>query len=342
MIGHQQQLRRAGQLALGRAQRNRAQAKLAHVCERTLRVGVILLTGVLLFVPLIAVGLISRSSPAPAVEENVEAAVGVAVILRAATHRTVTAAIGGALNTTVSTAVRAGSRAVLQRLVRTTILTIVAVFSLAIPRRYRPRIWDAQSRFKLNSLSIGIGAVAMMIACYGVLSGVGPGLTAVGGEEVVPPLLLASAIGAMPLIVYAASHAVTSRIWSVKVDFTTSLDGLLLQAYFTGAGSFLPLATDIDCEGESGDCMRVAAVGIGSLFAVHLSLAAWVIFGGGGSTVEFASAMALLYAFVFVFPVRPLPGSRIWSHSRGVSVAITVPIIVSFYLLIPEGLAVIV
>ena len=55
-----------------------------------------------------------------------------------------------------------------------------------------------------------------------------------------------------------------------------------------------------------------------------------------------ASALALLYAFVFAFPVRPLPGSRVWRESRGVWLAVALPILASFYFLVPDALAVLV
>jgi Zn-dependent protease len=161
------------------------------------------------------------------------------------------------------------------------------------------------------------------------------------GESEVPNIVLAGVLAATPLLVYAAAHTISSRYWSVEVDYTTSIDGLLLQAYFTGAGSFLPMATDIECAGREDDCMRVAAVGIGSLYTLHLAL---IGLGAvtGSTTMEFASSMALLYAFVFIFPVRPLPGSRIWKHKRRVWVALVIPILASFYFLAPAGLTVIV
>jgi len=62
----------------------------------------------------------------------------------------------------------------------------------------------------------------------------------------------------------------------------------------------------------------------------------------GSATLEFASGMALLYALVFIFPVRPLPGSRIWRRCRRVWLALVIPILASFYFLAPAGLSVVV
>ncbi|MDH3725877.1 MAG: hypothetical protein OER93_09070, partial [Thermoleophilia bacterium] len=250
MIGHHQQLRRAGRLVAGEGRRQMAAVPLARIAERCLAVGVVVLTGALLFAPLLAVGLIGSSSPAPAKDANVEAAVGVAVILRAAAHRTVTAALGGVVHATFATAIRAGSRAVLQRLVRTTVLTIVGVLAVATPASLRPRLRDSRRRLEVNAFALGAGALVMGVSCAGVLLGLGPGLDGVAGESDVPHLALAGMLAALPLLVYAGAHVISCHYWSVEVDYTTSIDGLLLQAYFTGAGSFLPMATDIECAGR--------------------------------------------------------------------------------------------
>jgi hypothetical protein len=336
MIGHTQQLRQARRLGLGEAARAGTVRALAHA----LRLVVIALAGSLLFVPLLAVGLLGRNSPGVGDATSVEAAVGIAVILRAAARRTLTAAIGGVMHTTLATAVRAGSRALLQRLVRTTILGILGVLALAAPRALGLRLGDDRRR-RLNALAIGLGAAAMAVSCAGVLVGAGPDLPAEVGRPGVPPLFAAAALAPLPLLVYVASHAVTSRIWPVSVSYATPLDGVLLQAYFTGAGAFLPMATDIRTVGHPRHCMRAAAAGIGALFVLHLALLA-VARSTDTVVPEFASAMALLYAFVFAFPVRPLPGSRVWRESRAVWLAVALPILASFYFLVPDALAVLV
>ncbi len=341
MIGHQQELRRAGRSVVGQGRRGVNAIPFGTLVERCVAVATVLLIGALLFVPLLVVGIIGSSTPAAAKDANVEAAVGIAVILRAAAHRTVTAALGGVVHATFATAVRAGSRAVLQRLIRTTVLTVVGALAVATPASLRPRLRNSRRRLEVNAFAVGAGALVMGVSCVGVLLGLGPGLGGVVHESEVPHIIVAGALAATPLLVYAAAHTVSSRYWSVQVDYTTSIDGLLLQAYFTGAGSFLPMATDIECAGKEEDCMRVAAVGIGSLYLLHLALVG--LGAATGSTVmEFASSMALLYAFVFIFPVRPLPGSRIWRHKRRVWVALVIPILASFYFLAPAGLTVIV
>ena len=341
MIGHRQQLPAAGRIAVGDSELAPARDIAARVLERVGALAALLLAGALLFVPLLAVGVIGSSTPAPTRDANVEAAVGVAVILRAAAHRTVTAALGGVIHATFATAVRAGSRAVLQRLIRTTVLTVLGVLAVATPARLRPRLRGSWGRLRVNALAVGIGASAMALSCVGVLYGLGPAGDGLTGQAGIPPALVAGVLAASPLLVYAAVHAWSSRRWGVRVDYTTSIDGLLLQAYFTGAGAFLPMATDIETRGEGRDCMRVAALGIGALFGLHLVLHTLAL-TAGVAALEFASSMALLYAFVFIFPVTPLPGSRIWRCRRRVWLALVIPILASFYFLAPGGLGVIV
>jgi hypothetical protein len=109
----------------------------------------------------------------------------------------------------------------------------------------------------------------------------------------------------------------------------------LLQAYFTGAGSFLPMTTDLEYKGEGRDRMRLALLALATLYGCHLGLAALHAWSGV-AVFGFASSMFLLYCFVYSFPIKPLEGHDIWEHSRVLWICAFVPILASFFFGVPE------
>lgn len=142
-------------------------------------------------------------------------------------------------------------------------------------------------------------------------------------------LIWAALLAAAPLPIYAGIVWVACAWLGVKVGYRTSIDGLLLQGYFTGAGSFLPLTTDIEFEGERKRVTTVAVIALAAAYGLHLILTA-LGQAYGHELLEFTGAMFLVYCFVFSFPIPPLEGFYIWKTSKLLWLVVWIPILISF------------
>ena len=123
------------------------------------------------------------------------------------------------------------------------------------------------------------------------------------------------------------------RLAGVRVIYHTEIDGILLQAYFTGAGSFLPLSTDVEFRGEERAQQSVAIFALTGLFTVFLVLAALRARPGGSP--DLGAAMFLIYSFIYCFPIRPLEGRMVWDRSRLIWLLIALPILLAFLWWLP-------
>jgi hypothetical protein len=146
----------------------------------------------------------------------------------------------------------------------------------------------------------------------------------------------AALLGAVPLLVYAGLIALAGRAWRVPLEYHTAADGLILQAYFTGATSFLPLTTDVEYRGAPRANALVALTSLGGMFLLHLLLYQ-VGRATGSYGLQFAAAMFLLYAFVYSFPIRPLDGQYLWAQSRLLWLAVWAPVLACFVINLPES-----
>src|SRR5688572_3895018 len=64
------------------------------------------------------------------------------------------------------------------------------------------------------------------------------------------PFWAIGVLGAIPILVYRGLTWCFGRLWSVEITPRIHADGLLMQAYFTAALSFLPLAFDAEYRGR--------------------------------------------------------------------------------------------
>ena len=103
----------------------------------------------------------------------------------------------------------------------------------------------------------------------------------------------------------------------------------MLQAYFTGAGSFLPLTTDVEYEGDDKSACKLA---VGSLLGMLGFFGIFFVAGGiyNLAILKFLGSMFLVYCFVYSFPIKPLEGHFIWSFNKLVWLLVMLPILISF------------
>ncbi|MCL4206860.1 MAG: hypothetical protein KJ000_30630 [Pirellulaceae bacterium] len=263
-----------------------------------------------------------------------EVTVGVAVVLRATVRRWFRTGSRNLLRSTLGTYSRASARTLTRRMIKSASRILMG----SLLKNGAKELDTANGTAKSSLAGLLIGFPALCLSFWGVLAmQTHDDLMNITQDGAIP-IWLAALVGGAPLLAYAAIVTLAGRVWGIKVQFQTAIDGLLLQSYFTGAGSFLPMTTDVEYVGRAEAKPRVAAVALGSLYAAHLGLLAaanWT----GSHLLLLASTMFLTYCFVFSFPIRPFEGYYLWSRSKLLWLIFWIPILASFIGSLPESFA---
>jgi len=272
--------------------------------------------------------------------------VGVAVILRATLRRLFRSGSRSVLQTAVGTVTRASARTMTRRVVRVGVKSLT-MFTRRSPATAESLEEDANAAPQSAGKAVALGFAALALSLAGVLLVIDvehrPTDSAGLPSAVVlrtMSLPVAALLGAVPFPAYIILLLAAAPRCGATVSFRTGWESLLLQAYFTGSGSYLPLATDSEIAGPPSARARLAACSLGGLFVLHLGCAtlgtAWDCY-----VLQYLGGMFLLYCFVFSFPIAPLDGYSIWSTSRWLWLLIWIPILLSFIWALPEPLHVI-
>lgn len=143
----------------------------------------------------------------------------------------------------------------------------------------------------------------------------------------------------LPLWLIYGVQAFVARRRGVVLQHATAIDGGLLQLYFAGAMSFMPLTSDVFVGGTDEDRGRVAIASL--LFPTLFGCALWGLWkltGESSPWILFAADAFLLYPMVQVFPLQPLDGFDLWEWSRSRWFGVFVAVLVAFVFLGSEGL----
>ncbi len=272
---------------------------------------------------------------AGATDGAAEFMVGIGVILRATTRRIVQLGARGAMRTAVSAVLRAITRTLTRRFSRLVFRSAVGAVTrsqLTLPSHRLPVISHQRS------------SISLVVGILGLAASFGGSVYVAGGTDMaelqrhfgmgLPQMVVLSAL---PLLVYAALIKVAGRVYGAETRFATEADGLLLQGYFTGGGSFLPMLTDMVIYGTTKQRGRVAFAALSSLLLCHFLLLTVAKLTGSGAA-EFASSMFLLYTFIYSFPIHPLEGRAIWGESRLRWFLLFIPTLMAFLLAFPAAL----
>lgn len=301
---------------------------------------------VVLFAPIVVMYFFYEMPDTSALNTSAET-VGVAVILRATLRRLFRSGSRSVLQTAVGTVTRASARTMTRRVVRVGVksMTMFARRGAADVESDLDRD-DADLR-QSPGVAVVLGFVALAVSLAGVLLLIDvehrPGdAAALPSTEVLRgmSLPLAALLGSIPFLVYVVLLTLAAPRCGASVGFRTGWESLLLQAYFTGSGSYLPLATDSEIAGPEPARFRLALCSLGGLFALHLGCAT-IGNAVDSYALQYVGGMFLLYCFVFSFPIAPLDGYYIWSRSRSWWLLIWIPILISFIWALPESLHVI-
>lgn len=279
--------------------------------------------------------LASGYSSTSASSGTAELMVGIGVILRATTRRILHVGARGAMRTAISAALRAVTRTLTRRFSRLVFRSAVGAVTRAqlnLPSHLLPVIPHSRS---IASLAVGTLALAASFGGSVYVAG-GTDMAALQQHFGISlPLMVL--LSALPMVVYAALIMLAGRAYGAETRFATEADGLLLQGYFTGGGSFLPMVTDMVIYGTPRQRGRVAFAALSLLLGCHLLLLVVAKLTLSGAA-EFASSMFLLYTFIYSFPIHPLEGRAVWGESRGRWALLFVPTLALFLLAFPAAL----
>jgi len=175
-----------------------------------------------------------------------------------------------------------------------------------------------------------LGFVALSLSFFGVV------MLKSSNAEIYEISPITSAILAGTTIVFHFGYLYTiAQYLNVKVSMQTPGDGIFLQAYFTGAGSYLPLTSDMKLEGAPQDCGDCSSWTLSALLgtAFFFDLVGMVL---SSPLLVLWGAQLLLYTFVISFPLPPLEGYSVWKYSKLTWTVLFVFIFLSFALNLPQ------
>ncbi|MBM75383.1 MAG: hypothetical protein CMK59_08270 [Proteobacteria bacterium] len=234
------------------------------------------------------------------------------------------------LRSSLMSAIRTTIRMISRRVIRVLIPFILRVF-LPMARTSTSKNPDLDSKQPLF-LSLTISFFALFFSFLGVLW-----LHLLQAPSILAGLSLGvgAALAGSALLFHYVYLFVFSRYLNVSVDLQVPADGLLLQAYFTGAGSYLPLASDVLVEGDSKNCAVCSFWCISALLGTSLM---FDLIGHlwGSPLFVLWGAQILLYTFVVSFPLPPLQGYTLWKGYKLWWVMIFSLIFCSFVLNLPQ------
>jgi len=292
----------------------------------------------LLFAPMLLIHEYEAEAPPESDVEAAGAAVSVGVLLRALVRRLLRTGSSDVFRTVAGTLFRTSARTLTRRLVRAASRALGGLLAREAVARVSEKSGVSFLEARQSPLvAFTLGFAALALSFWGILQIVGPKEAALVTGQGQLSALTVALLAAVPVLWYGLVAFTAGRWTGVTVNARTALDGLLLQGYFTGAGSFLPMTTDVEYEGEPQQQAWTAGSVLGGMYAAHLLLGALAA-ASGSFALDFASGMFLIYAFVYVFPIRPLEGHYIWRRSKLAWVGFGVPILASFLLMLPEAL----
>lgn len=154
-----------------------------------------------------------------------------------------------------------------------------------------------------------------------------------------PVIWLGGLVFIVPMWIIHLIMTLSARRHGATLHSETGWDGALIQLYFAGAFSFMPLAVDMKIDGDSAARGKVAVAGL--VMPALISLGCWTLWTLTGRTMApllLAADAFLIYPLVQVFPISPLFGVEIWQWRRSVWTAVFFGIMIGFILIGSEGL----
>lgn len=261
-----------------------------------------------------------------------EVTVGLVVILRATLRRLLRGLSVNIMQTTVGTFGRTSARAVTRRVVKfvgRVLFGSIMQDNIGDAEKVRGKSKKNQVGLLRQIVSLMLGFAGLCFSFWGILHVIPPEKAEILVELRGLSEFAAVVLAGVPLLAYAFLHWFLGKKFDVRTIYRTEIDGLILQGYFTGAGSFLPMTTDIEYYGEKKANCKLA---VGSLMGMFFFFVLFYLAGKVWSVpqLNFLSSMFLIYCFVYCFPIEPLEGYIVWSQNKLLWLGVTMPILLAF------------
>lgn len=120
----------------------------------------------------------------------------------------------------------------------------------------------------------------------------------------------------LPLWLMFFVQAAAAKRSGLILRHETGADGGLIQLYFAGAFSFMPLTSDVIVEDATvSQRGRIAMLGV--IAPMALSILLWLVWKMTGEPLwVFLADAFLIYPMVQIFPLTPLEGIFVWRWNR--------------------------
>jgi hypothetical protein len=213
------------------------------------------------------------------------------------------------LKSTFMSAVRTALRTWIRRLVRLAIPILLRVFLPLLKTKKKRSTEEIRQPVWMALL---LGFTALWISFYGVVS---------FHSDIDEQVLFGFSLGVSATLAASTYLLHALLLWffaqrnGTVLSINTSLEGILLQGYFTGALSYLPLASDLSIKGTVEDRAKTHLSTLLSLLGGSVILH----FCGDLFSIPLVSCWSthmLLYCFVISFPLKPLDGSGLFAYSK--------------------------
>lgn len=295
---------------------------------------------VFLFLPIFYIGFfLNTENSAEDYTVIASSAYGIVAVTRTIMRRILTASASNIARLNLAFFSRTIGRAVLRRLLRLTIRILARTFFVSIKKNTNiSRVGKRKETERRRRLfPLALGSIVLSISLAGVLLGndsaIYNKIIIDGGYEFY--WLYFSLSASAPLIVYGIASIVIAKKMNIDLRINTALDGVILQIYFTMAGSFLPLTTDFEYKGKSYDRMRVSLYSLSIMYGCYILLY-FLYLLSSEIIFSFLSFMFLLNCFVVSFPLKPFEGHYVWRESRLLWMCVWLVIIFSYSFTVPE------
>ena len=233
------------------------------------------------------------------------------------------------LKSTFMSAVRTALRTWIRRMVRLALPILLRVFLPLLSTKNKKSTEEIQQPI---GMALVLGFAALWISFYGVVSlHEGLDVEVLFGFS----LGVCATIAATTYLIHALLLWFFSYRHNTVFRISTSIEGLLLQGYFTGALSYLPLASDLSIEGGTKARSQT------HLWAMLSMLSTSVVMQIAGAAFSIPlllcwSTHMLLYVFVISFPLKPLDGSGLFAYSARLWFLVFSLVMLCFLLNMPE------
>ena len=264
-------------------------------------------------------------------EEKIQGAATVTVALGTILRSNGRNLVKSTFMSAVRTALRTVTRRVVRRLLPLFLGVLLPSFQTSTVKDPK-KIEENQENSVLGALIMGVLTLVFSFYCVVYYNGNLDQNSITGGLS----LWTVSILAGFSIVLHYACIAWAGLRYGVKTTLRTTFDGILLQAYFTGALSYLPLASDVELDGTVEDKAKCASFTLYSILGVSILLHGIAMLLGW-KILEMWAAQLLLYVFVISFPLKPLEGSDVLAHSPMRWALIFTAVLVAFVLNMPES-----